>query len=217
MGSDRYIPALGYRWLTKLYDPVARWATRERTFKAALLEISALRAGERLLDIGCGTGTFALMAASHEPRATIVGLDGDPDVLARARRKALVSAAVIEFDHGLVDCLPYPDESFDIVVSSLVFHHLSSELKRKALAEALRVLRPGGRLCLADWGKPPNVLLRVAFLPVQMLDGFATTRDNFAGSMPRLISEAGFARVGEASRFATLTGSLAIWHGEKPP
>jgi SAM-dependent methyltransferase len=214
--AARYIPALGYRWLTAAYDPIVRWATREQTFKAALVELIDRAHVERILDLGCGTGTLAILLAERFPDATIVGVDGDPDVLERAVRKRAAGHENLRFDLSRVDRLPYQDNEFDVVASSLVFHHLDRATKQVSLSESLRVLKPGGRLCLADWGKPPNALMRAAFLPVQLLDGFETTRDNVAGDIPRLIAAAGFSDPEEVARFSTPSGSLAIWCSEKP-
>ena len=210
-GTERYIPALGYRWLTRAYDPVVRWATRENTFKTALLDAAALAPGERALDLGCGTGTLAIRAALRAPASNVTGVDGDPDVLALARAKAARSGATIQFDHGRVDGLPYGPDSFDLVVSSLVFHHLSTDCKRRTLSEVSRVLRPGGRFVLADWDAPQNLVMRAAFLAVQLLDGFATTHDNFRGAIPRLIDESGLQGTETIDRFSTPVGTLAIW------
>lgn len=214
---ERYIPALGYRWLTRAYDPVVRWATREKAFKAAMLDEGALSPGEHALDLGCGTGTLATLAARRAPASSVVGLDGDPDVLARAQRKAAHAGVSVRFDHGQVDQLPYGSDRFDLVLSSLVFHHLSTDCKRRALAEVSRVLRPGGRFVLADWGAPQNIVMRAAFLAVQVLDGFATTQDNFRGAIPRLIEESGLVGVKTVGRFPTLVGTLAIWSCSKEP
>ena len=213
--SGHYIPALGYRWFTGLYDPIARIATRERTFKRALLDEADLRAREQVLDVGCGTGTLAIMAAQRAPTATISGLDGDVAVLERARLKAHRAGVEIHLDHGSADALPFADGSFDVVLSSLLFHHLTTATKRQALAEAYRVLTPGGRMVLADWGRPHNAALRLAFLSVQLLDGFATTDDNAQGLIPGFIADAGFVDVREARRFATATGALAIWSARR--
>ena len=86
-GED-YLPALSYERLTAIYDPVIRVSTRERLFKTKLLDQAALRPGMRVLDLGCGTGTLAVWAKQRHPEVELVGLDGDPEVLERGRRKA---------------------------------------------------------------------------------------------------------------------------------
>src|SRR3712207_3623938 len=84
---DTYVPALGIDRLTRLYDPIVRVTTRERTFKRRLLDQAAIVPGDRVLDLGCGTGTLALWAKRREPRAEVTGVDGDPAILEQARAK----------------------------------------------------------------------------------------------------------------------------------
>lgn len=213
--SDRYIPALGRAWLTSLYDPVVRWTTRERTFKTQLVTQADIRAGDRVLDLGCGTATLAILIKSRCPGATVVGLDGDPQVLRIAAEKVRAAGVEVDLEHALVDRLPHADGSFDRVVSSLVFHHLSSDMKRRALTEALRVLRPGGQLHIADWGRPQDWVMRGAFALVQVFDGRATTEDNVAGRLPDMIAGAGFADVRETARLRTPLGTMSLYRGER--
>lgn len=211
----RYVPALGFAWLTGLYDPVLRVTLREDEFKTALVRQAALAPGERVLDLGAGTGTLTLLLKRAEPRAEVVGVDGDPEVLARARAKAAEAGVAIAFDEGMAYALPYPEASFDRVVTSLVLHHLARDDKRRALREAWRVLRPGGELHVADWGKAQNVLMRALFLGVQLLDGFASTADNVAGKLPAMFEECGFVDVQETARYATLYGTLTLWRARR--
>jgi cyclopropane fatty-acyl-phospholipid synthase-like methyltransferase len=77
--SNSYIPALRYRWLTRFYDPIVRVTTRERTFKEALLRQAEIQAGQRVLDLGCGTGTLATMVKCSYPSAEVFGLDADAE------------------------------------------------------------------------------------------------------------------------------------------
>src|SRR5258708_18992549 len=85
--SNSYIPALGYRWLTRFYDPVVRATTREATFKDALLRQASIQDGQRILDLGCGTGTLAMMAKRANQSAAVFGLDADAEGLGLARTK----------------------------------------------------------------------------------------------------------------------------------
>jgi SAM-dependent methyltransferase len=112
--------------------------------------------------------------------------------------------------------LPFETGSFDRVVSSLVFHHLSTEQKQQTLAGIRRVLRPGGELHVADWGAAQNVLMRIAFLGVQLLDGFASTADNVAGRLVPLMREAGFLAVEQTHAEMTLFGTLALYRAVAP-
>ncbi len=187
-----------------------RWSTRERTIKARLLAQAGIRDGHRVLDVGCGTGTLAVAIKEATPRADVVGLDADPQVLSLASRKAAASGASISFVRGLATDLPFADGAFDRVVSSLFFHHLDREAKERTLREIHRVLVPQGELHIADWGRPANAIMRAAFLSVQLLDGFATTSDNVRGRLPVLVESCGFTRVSELERYATVCGTLSL-------
>lgn len=213
---ERYVPALGFHALTPLYDAVVRLTTRERTFKTALLQQADLRPGHTVLDLACGTGTLALAAKRRQPRAEIVGLDGDAAMLDRARAKAARAGAAIRFEQGLSHELPYADASFDRVLCSLFFHHLGRAAKRRAFAELHRVLKPGGALHAADWGEARDLPMRLAYYGIQLLDGFANTADNVQGLLPGLMRQAGFAPVRETRRFPTMWGTMALYAAEKP-
>lgn len=214
--SERYIPALGYRWLTGLYDPVVRLTTRESAFKSALVAQAGLRAGERVLDLACGTATLTLAAKRAQPTAELHGLDGDPEILKIAAGKARRAALEIQLRQGLADAMPYADAYFDRALSSLFFHHLTRATKQAALAELFRVLKPGGELHIADWGEARDPLMRVAFLGIQLLDGFTTTADNVRGLLPQFMRDAGFADVEETQRFATMFGTMSLYRAKKP-
>lgn len=214
--QERYIPALGYRWLTSLYDPVVRWTTRERTFKAALLEQTHLRAGDRVLDLACGTATLTIAAKRIAPDAEIVGLDGDAQILQRAQAKAKAAGLELRFERALSHQIPRPDGSLDVVLSSLFFHHLTRDAKLATFSEVLRVLRPGGWLHVADWGRAANPLMRALFYVVQLLDGFTTTADNVAGRLPEFMRHSGFDEVAETRRFATPLGTISLYAARKP-
>jgi ubiquinone/menaquinone biosynthesis C-methylase UbiE len=214
--QSKYIPALRFDTLTSLYDPIIQFSTREQTFKPALVRQANVQNGQRLLDLGCGTATLTMMVKKAYPDTDIVGLDGDPKILTIARKKAEAAGMLLAFDEGLSFDLPYPDGSFDRVLSSLFFHHLTPTDKQRTLAEAFRVLRPGGELHIADWGQAYNSLMRLLFYSVQLLDGFATTTDNVNGRLPTFIQQAGFANVSETTRFSTIYGTLALYRAKKP-
>lgn len=211
MSKQRYIPALAYRPLTALYDPLVRLTTREATFKAALLQQAGLQPGQRALDLACGTGTLTVAAAQSHPQTEVIGVDGDPDILRRARSKAGRAGVPLRFDEALSHQLPYADASFDRVLSSLFFHHLNRSAKLATLREVRRVLKPGGELHVADWGKAASPLMRVLFYGVQLLDGFPTTADNVAGRLPGFMRECGLLEVAETTRYATMFGTLSLY------
>jgi ubiquinone/menaquinone biosynthesis C-methylase UbiE len=214
--SNTYIPALRYRWLTRFYDPIVRFTTRERTFKEALLGQADIQGGYRVLDLGCGTGTLATMVKRSHPSAEVFGLDADAETLKFAREKMARAGLEVQVDQGFASALPYATASFDRVLSSLFVHHLSDKVKDQAMLEVRRVLRPGGEFHIADWGKPKSFAMRLAFFGIQMLDGFATTRDSVMGVLPELLSLAGFETVELTRNYSTLFGTLSLYRARKP-
>lgn len=206
-----FIPALRFHHLTPLFDFVAAVAVRDRAIKRRVLEHAAISGGEDVLDVGCGTGTLAVEAAQAAPGVSVTGLDADPSILARARKRAAAAGLEIGFDEGRSTTLPYADASFDLVLSTLFFHHLPDEGKRQTADEIARVLRLGGRLVVADPGRPQDPLMRIAVLvTVQLLDGFATTALNVRGELPDLLAGASFREVAAGSRMRTPTGTYEI-------
>lgn len=216
VGRVAIVPALGRDWLTALYDPVVRFTTRERRFKARLLDQLDLRDGQRILDLACGTGTFAAMVADAAPGVQVVGLDADAKILGIARRKIGRATSAIRLTRALSFELPFPDGRFDRVGCSLFFHHLTTEDKRRTLGEIVRVLRPGGQLHVADWSRPSDPAMRVLSLSIRLLDGFETTEANFEGRLPGLLIDSGLVDVTERGRYRTVYGSLALLSGRKP-
>ena len=213
-GQRPFVPALGHRFLTSFYDPLLHLHLRERQRRSRLVDQMRIESGQQILDVGCGTGTLALLVKEMCPGADVVGIDPDPQILDMARRKAERTGAEVRFDLGYADRLPYSDSSFDRVVSSLVFHHLAHESKVLALREAWRVLRPRGELHIADFGRPQSPLMRVALTPVRLFDGLGATEDNLAGRLPTLIASAGFSEVVETGRM--LLGVLCLYPAAKP-
>lgn len=212
MARDKeYIPALNKDWLTPVYDPLIRIMMREQAFKQRLVERVNLQPGDRVLDLGCGTGTLAVMLQRHQPQAVITGLDGDERMLEMARRKTRQDGLdQIRWEKGLAYELPYPDETFDGVVSSLMTHHLTAANKRKTFAETRRVLKPGGRFFIADFGAPHDGLMR---LVAAAMMGLEEARENLKGELPALLREAGFSSVSEVDHFRTIFGPLSIYMG----
>jgi ubiquinone/menaquinone biosynthesis C-methylase UbiE len=148
--NHAYLPAAGRDLFLPLYDPMVKLLGANRARKK-LFDQAAVQPQHRILDIGCGTGTFAVAVKGWLPDAEVVGLDPDPKALARGRRKALRARVSIRFDEGFANALSYADASFDRVFSSLMFHHLPHDAKLGALREVRRVLSPGGSLHLLDF------------------------------------------------------------------
>lgn len=212
MSDNAFTPALGRLAPTRFYDHVVA-LTRERLWRALAAMHVAPRPDEVIVDVGCGTGSLALLLARVEPRARIVGLDPDPDVLAAARRKAEAAGARVRWHVGTGDALTRLVEvrSANTVVSSLVLHQCPLAVKRSLLASMSEVLRPGGKLVIADYGQQRTRLMRLAFRTVQFADGKEDTQPNADGVLPGLISEAGFRDVHEAEAVSTVTGSISVY------
>jgi ubiquinone/menaquinone biosynthesis C-methylase UbiE len=210
-----YIPALSYDWLTKFYDPLIKWGMQEDTFKNTLIEQAQIKEGFKLLDIGCGTATLTILIKQQHPSSDVYGIDGDDNILTIAQEKVANSGLTVNLRKAMAYQLPYPDNYFDRIFSSLVFHHLTTENKEQAFREILRVLKPNGEFHLADWDKGQNLLMKIASLTVQLLDGFQTTADNFQGRLQKLIVSSGFKKVERTKQFMTVLGTLSLFKCSK--
>ena len=211
-----YLPAARFDFLTPVFDVFVRGTTRERTFKRRLLDQARLEGALDVLDLGAGTGTLAIWATRANPSLRVRGLDGDPAILAQARRKADRSGIDVAFDEGLSYELPYEDASFDRVLSSLFFHHLVLADKERTIAEVVRVLRPGGELHVADWGEPRSARQRVGALAIRRFDGDEPTRDNLAGRLPELFNAGGLSDARELERIAAPLGVVSLYSARRP-
>jgi SAM-dependent methyltransferase len=212
--AERYVPAAGRRALTRLYDPAVALTMREATFRGRLRDqvLDGLAAGGSVADVGCGTGTLAIALAASGAR--VIGVDGDPEVLALAQAKP--GADAVQWRKGLATALPLAGATVDRVVMSLLLHHLDAGAKRAALAEAVRVLRPGGRLHVAEWGRPRDPLMRAAAWALARIDGPEGLREHLAGDVPVLLADAGFVAVGVHDRLRTAWGSLELLSALRP-
>jgi SAM-dependent methyltransferase len=213
--GSTYIPALSHDWLTPMYDILMRWTMPESRFKRQLVVDANIQSHARVLDLGCGTATLTLLIKSIHPNATVIGIDGDEKILRIGRKKAGKAGIDVTLTQALAFALPYADASFDRVLSSLMFHHLTRENKVRSLKEVYRVLRKGGEIHIADFGKPQNLLMRLASYPWQMFDGSTTTKDILAGALPDLMTDSGFTDVREPERYMTLFGTLRLYSGRK--
>ncbi len=205
---ERYVPAAGHRALTRFYDPAMAATMRERTFRRALVRSAVTSEPRVILDVGCGTGSQTIALADATPHAEIIGVDGDPDALTRAHARG--AGRAITWLEAFAQDLPLDDDAVDCVTASLLLHHLSPPTRLAALREMRRVLRPGGCLHIADWGRPQDPAMRLAFLSIRLLDGRENTADHAAGRIPQIIKDAGFADVQVTRRLRTVLGTLEL-------
>jgi ubiquinone/menaquinone biosynthesis C-methylase UbiE len=214
--SRAYLPAAGRDIFLPLYDPLLKLLGTERA-REQLLAQAGIRDTDRVFDLGCGTGTLAVLIKRRFPQVEIVGLDPDPKALARARKKAAREALAIQFDEGFGDQLPYPEASFDRAFSSLMFHHLTAEEKVNTLREVHRVLKPGGEFHMMDLegSEDAGPEGRKQGWFERLLHAHAHLKENSAANIIAVMKDAGFADAAKVGRWKRLIGSVAYYKGVK--
>jgi ubiquinone/menaquinone biosynthesis C-methylase UbiE len=201
---------LSVRWLTPLYDALVEGPMSFARLRRDMLMQMGNLEDKRILDVGSGTGTMTLLIKQAYPSANVVGLDGDPQILEIARSKARQLEIEIRFDEGMSFALPYPDDSFDIVMSSMMLHHLNRDDKQRTAQEMFRILRPGGGLFGADFAVPRSSFGKALRPLTRHLERVA---DNVDGLLPILLDQAGFQNYRELRRY--FFGSIALFQGNK--
>ena len=210
--NEEYIPALSYRFLTPFYDFIQKYVVRDVRYKSLLVAQANIQPGQHVLDLGCGTGTLAIMAKQAQPGAEVAGLDADPDMLKVAKYKSGLLSVPVKFEVGFTNHLPYPDESFDRILSSIMIHHLKTPDKIQTAQEVYRVLKPGGQLHIIDFGKPVTSYGKILG---PFLHKFEEANDNIDGKLPEFFGAPGL-KTQVTGTFWTFFGDLAFLRGEKP-
>ena len=209
-----YVPAAPQLWL---YDVLAAVLARASRWRRALLAQIDPGDEDSIADIGCGTGSLLVLIGKAARPAVLIGIDPDPAILERARRKTTKAGVAVELEHGyardaatLLDC-----RAINKIVSSLVFHQVPMAEKRSGLAAMHAALVPNGELHVADYGLQRTPLMRRLFRIVQAGDGYKNTEPNARGVLPELMKEVGFHRVEETLVIPTPTGSVSLYRGER--
>ena len=202
-----YLPGMGHDWLLPLYDPLQKLLGFESIHRQ-LVDQADIRPNQRVIEIGCGTGSLSILIKRLHTQAEVVGLDPDPKALTRARRKAEREALSVQLDRGFAEELLYPDASFDRVFSAFMFHHLEPDEKEKTLQEARRVLKPSGSLHLVDFG---GAKVRSDGFIARLQHRSEHLRDNFGVRIPILMREAGFADPTEVAHRVTIFGRVTYY------
>ncbi len=205
--SRTYLPAAGRDWLLPFYDVMTKLMGADRA-RTVLLEQAEVRPGQRVLDLGCGTGSLTILLKRLHPEVDAVGLDPDPKALAQARRKAARAAVSIRLDQGFGDELPYPEASFDRVLSSLMFHHIPTDEKGTTLRAVRRILKPGGEFHMLDFAGQEN---GGAHVLARLLHSGKRLKDNSESRVLSLMAEAGFADTKKVGHRAMPFGHVAYY------
>ncbi|MBK8052981.1 MAG: class I SAM-dependent methyltransferase [Saprospiraceae bacterium] len=213
--TTSFIPALGYDFLTAYYDMAIKLTMPEKKFRRILVESIYPQDDESILEFGFGTGQNLILVKNQNQNIRLTGLDIDPKVKDIANYKLAKNNLTVPLDLYSGNIFPYPDNHFDKIYSCLVFHQLDADTKANSLKEIYRVLKPGGELIIADWGKADNKIMRLTFGIVQMLDGFKTTDDNVKGKMPEYIAKGGFENVQIIQSINTAIGTFSYFKARK--
>jgi len=205
-----FLPAAGSDWLLPFYDFFTKLLGVEAAHRH-LIEHAAIQPGDRLLEIGSGTGNLSILAKRLYPSAEVIGIDPDPKALSMARKKAQRAGLDIEFQEAFSDQLSFPDASIDNVFSAFMLHHIQPESKIPSLREVLRLLKPGGVLLLADFesGEHPRG------------HHFDRTHHqhnepHISHSIATLMEEAGFVNVMLFHQQSNILGRVAYYRAEQP-
>lgn len=215
MEQQKYIPALGYDFLSDYYDLAIKLTMPEKKFRNKLIDFVNPKDNEKILEFGFGTAQNIIILKQRCNTSNVTGVDIDPKIKAIADYK--LKKQNIEVPLHLYDgnTLPFEDDFFDKIYSSLVFHQLNKLTKLKCLLELNRVLKPKGQLIIGDWGKAKTKWMRFTFYTVQLLDGFKTTNDNVDGLMTKFISDAGFQNTKEVDYINTSIGTYSYYTASK--
>lgn len=186
----KYIPPFEFDFLTPIYDYTCSIIGLGKGFRQQVLKSVEIKSGQTILDVGCGTGVFLEVLKQKYPNVKAVGVDPDKKALKIACKR--LADEGIELKESFAESLPLGDQSVDIVFSSLAFHHMPSVIKQKAIQEIHRVLRPGGKVVIADFGPMRNrILARVLFF----WEKFEYLEGNLKGLIPQFLNQTGFRNV----------------------
>lgn len=191
------------RW-APYYDFVTNLMTlgHARRLRRLTVDKALIKPGDSVLDVGCGTGEVSLLAKTRAKAGKVYGIDPAPEMIAVARKKAARKKLDIDFRVGVIESLPLPDSSIDVVTSSLMMHHLPEDLKVRGLAEIYRVLKPGGRLLIADFMRPTGSFLNHIFIAFTRHQGLKSGIED----IQKLLKATGFNQIAQSDENVLVIG-----------
>jgi ubiquinone/menaquinone biosynthesis C-methylase UbiE len=191
------------RW-APYYDFVTNLMTlgHARPLRRLTVDNALIKPGDSVLDVGCGTGEVSLLAKTRAKAGRVYGIDPAPEMIAVARKKAARRNLDIDFRVGVIESLPFPDSSIDVVTSSLMMHHLPEDLKVRGLAEIYRVLKRGGRLLIADFMRPTGSFLNHIFIAFTRHQGLKSGIED----IQKLLKAAGFNQITQSDENVLVIG-----------
>lgn len=177
-----------------------------------VIELAKVKPGDHVLDVACGTGNLTLTAQSYVgPAGKVYGIDAAPEMIEAAQKKAARYAPAVIFEIGLVEKLAFSDAAFDVVISRLAIHHLPDDLKLRAFAEILRVLKPGGHLLIADFTPPKNPVLN--HITSAVIGSHMMQTDIW--KLPSMLQSAGFVKVTSGPTRSLFLAFVSGWKPSK--
>lgn len=202
--EKNFRPAINRHLIKFFYDPWCSLGNLGKHFKRKVLRFAELKPGERVADVGCGTGILIREGMLTYPQATFIGIDPDQDILSLAQERLWKKNFHPQLLENYAEKIDLPDENVEVVISSLAMHHLTTEAKKEALREFKRILKPFGRVIIADLG-PRRILFGIQ-------EDRKLVKDNLEGKIPLYMSEVGFREVAE---IGTHFPGISIWRGFK--
>ena len=191
------------RW-APYYDLAVNITTlgQARRLRRMTLDEALIKPGDNVLDVGCGTGEVTLLAKTRAKDGKVYGIDPAPEMIAVARNKAARKGLEIDFRVGVIESLPFTEASIDVVTSSLMMHHLPDDVKVRGVAEIYRVLKPDGRLLIADFMRPTGSFLNHLFIAFTRHHGLKSGVED----LQKPLNDAGFSQIAKLEEQILIIG-----------
>lgn len=194
-------------WAAPFYDWYCPVIGLGKAFRQKTVELADIRQGHNVLDVGCGTGVLTTLAAGKTgPEGNVTGIDPAPAMIGAARVSAQREKSMAQFRVAVIESLPFPDNSFDRVLSSLMLHHLPPDVKLKGLTEVRRVLKPEGRFLLVDIDRPESPLWWIIAWPLKL---WSHTIEQVRGNIGVYLQQAGFRDIKKIGGWIKILGFWA--------